>query len=78
MLLRITEKEAAATSIVRLPLDEFSAKVRTGPPKDPEEDHDLPHWAGVVPLGMANGAPIDSPDLKPGRVAPGYAVRYKR
>ncbi|MEP7104551.1 MAG: pyridoxamine 5'-phosphate oxidase family protein [Chloroflexota bacterium] len=73
-----TPKEAAATSIVRLPLDEVSAKVRTGPPKDPEEDHDLPHWAGVVPLGMATGAPVDSPDLKPGRVPPGYAVRYKR
>jgi uncharacterized protein len=73
-----TPKEAAATTIVRLPLEEFSAKVRTGPPKDPEEDLDLPHWAGVVPLALAAGTPLDSPDLKPGRVPPEYAVRYRR
>jgi nitroimidazol reductase NimA-like FMN-containing flavoprotein (pyridoxamine 5'-phosphate oxidase superfamily) len=73
-----TPKEAAATTIVRLALEEFSAKVRTGPPKDPEEDLDLPHWAGVVPLALAAGTPLDSPDLKPGRVLPEYAVRYRR
>jgi nitroimidazol reductase NimA-like FMN-containing flavoprotein (pyridoxamine 5'-phosphate oxidase superfamily) len=73
-----TPKEATATTIVRLPLEEFSAKVRTGPPKDPEEDLDLPIWAGVVPLGLATAAPLDSPDLMPGPVPPEYAVRYRR
>ena len=73
-----TEKESVATSIVRLPIEEFSSKVRTGPPKDPAEDHDLPHWAGVVPFVLATAPPVDSPDLKPGRRRPAYAVRYTR
>ena len=73
-----TEKESASTTIVRLPIEEFSAKVRTGPPKDPSDDHDLPHWAGVVPFVLATAPPEDSPDLKPGRRPPAYAVRYTR
>jgi uncharacterized protein len=73
-----TPKETAATTIVRLPITEFSAKVRTGPPRDPVEDHDLPHWAGVVPFVLATAAPEDSPDLKPGRKPPRYARRYTR
>lgn len=73
-----TDKEADATTIVRLPITEFSAKVRTGPPKDPVEDHDLPHWAGVVPFLLATAPPEDSPDLKPGRKPPAYALRYSR
>jgi len=73
-----TEKEAAATTIVRLPIREFSAKVRSGPPKDPAEDHDLPHWAGVVPFLLATAPPEDSPDLKSGLGAPAYALRYTR
>lgn len=73
-----TPKETAATTIVRLPITEFSAKVRTGPPKDPAEDHDLPHWAGVVPFVLATGPPEDSPDLKPGPQPPPYTLRYSR
>jgi len=73
-----TPKETAATTIVRLPISEFSAKVRSGPPKDPPEDHDLPYWAGVLPFILATGEPQDSPDLKPGRPAPRYAYPYKR
>ncbi len=73
-----TEKEADATTIVRLPIKEFSAKVRTGPPKDPVEDHDLPHWAGVVPFVLATAPPEESPDLKPGRPRPPYTLRYTR
>ena len=45
-----TEKELRATHVLALPLDEVSAKVRTGPPIDDEEDYALPVWAGVAPL----------------------------
>jgi len=73
-----TEKEAASTTIVRLPIREFSAKVRSGPPKDPAEDHDLPHWAGVVPFVLTTAPPENSPDLRPGRRVPDYASLYSR
>lgn len=53
-----TEKELAATTVVRLPIVEASAKVRTGPPIDAKEDLDLPIWGGVVPLRLEPGAPI--------------------
>lgn len=52
------DKELAATSVLSLALDEASAKVRTGGPKDDEEDMSWPCWAGVVPLSLAAGAPI--------------------
>src|SRR5215469_13873405 len=46
------ERELKATSVLRVPIEEFSAKVRTGPPIDDEEDFSFPTWAGVVPLEM--------------------------
>src|SRR3954467_15781118 len=52
------EKELKATSVLRLPIEEFSAKVRTGPPMDDEEDYSFPTWAGVIPLEIAAGEPI--------------------
>src|SRR5712675_429748 len=52
------EKELKATSVLRLPLTEFSAKVRVGPAIDDEEDYSFPTWAGVIPLDIAVGAPI--------------------
>ncbi len=55
----ITAKEIAGTRIVALRIDEASAKVRTGPPIDEPEDHDLPIWAGVIPLSVTPGAPIE-------------------
>jgi nitroimidazol reductase NimA-like FMN-containing flavoprotein (pyridoxamine 5'-phosphate oxidase superfamily) len=45
-----TKQELDATLVLSLPLDEASAKVRTGPPIDDEEDYELPIWAGVLPL----------------------------
>ena len=48
-----TEQELKATWILSIPLDEASAKVRTGPPEDEPEDLDLPVWAGVVPIHLA-------------------------
>jgi hypothetical protein len=72
------ERELKATSILCVPIEEFSAKVRTGPPIDDEPDYAFPTWAGVVPLEMTAGAPIDDPRLDPGREVPAYAKHYVR
>jgi len=68
-----TDTELAATSILRLPLDEFSAKVRIGPPVDKDEDLALPVWAGVIPLRFVAGAPIADAGCDPNLTAPTYA-----
>ncbi len=68
------DKELAATRVMALPLDEVSAKIRTGPPIDEPEDMVLPCWAGVIPLHVVVGDPIDSPDLRPGPTAPAREV----
>lgn len=54
----VTDQELAATSVLALPIDEASAKVRTGPPKDDGDDLDWPAWAGVVPLALMHGTPV--------------------
>lgn len=72
------ERELKATSVLRVPIEEFSAKVRVGPPIDDEEDYSFPTWAGVVPLEMVAGRPIDDARLVPGIDAPGYARDYTR
>jgi nitroimidazol reductase NimA-like FMN-containing flavoprotein (pyridoxamine 5'-phosphate oxidase superfamily) len=56
-----SEKQLRATRVVALPLDEASAKVRTGPPKDEEEDYALPVWAGELPLRLEPLAPVADP-----------------
>ncbi len=61
-----TAKEAQGTSVLRLSLENASAKVRTGPPIDDEEDYDVDVWAGVVPVTTTLGTPEPDPDLKPG------------
>jgi nitroimidazol reductase NimA-like FMN-containing flavoprotein (pyridoxamine 5'-phosphate oxidase superfamily) len=61
-----TSKELQSTFVLALPLDEVSAKVRTGPPIDDEEDYTLPIWAGVVPLRTTPGEPIADPRIVPG------------
>jgi nitroimidazol reductase NimA-like FMN-containing flavoprotein (pyridoxamine 5'-phosphate oxidase superfamily) len=58
-----TAQEMKATSVLRLPITEASAKIRTGPPKDDEADYALPIWAGVVPLQTVAGEPIADPRL---------------
>lgn len=60
------DKEMRSTTILSLPIDEASAKVRTGPPLDDGEDLSLPVWAGVVPLHLAASVPIDDPALARG------------
>jgi nitroimidazol reductase NimA-like FMN-containing flavoprotein (pyridoxamine 5'-phosphate oxidase superfamily) len=72
------EKEIKATLVLRLPITEFSAKVRQGPVIDDEEDYAFPTWAGVIPLEMVAGAPLDDARLMAGQVAPGYAKGYSR
>lgn len=56
-------KELKATELIRIPLDESSAKVRTGDPIDDEEDLELRHWAGIIPLQTIARTPIASTDL---------------
>lgn len=63
-----TEQELKATSVLALPLEEVSAKVRTGPPVDDEEDYSMPIWAGVVPV-----RPVLGEALPDDRVLPGVA-----
>ena len=72
------ERELKATSVLRVPIDEFSAKVRTGPVVDDEEDYSFPTWAGVVPLEMVAGAPIDDLRLDPKIGTPAYLRQYSR
>jgi nitroimidazol reductase NimA-like FMN-containing flavoprotein (pyridoxamine 5'-phosphate oxidase superfamily) len=72
------ERELKATSVLRVPIEEFSAKVRQGPVVDDEEDYSFPSWAGVVPLEMVAGAPIDDARLPSSREVPAYAKNYSR
>ncbi|MFF3305548.1 pyridoxamine 5'-phosphate oxidase family protein [Streptomyces sp. NPDC002908] len=65
-------KELAATAVIRLDLDEVSAKIRTGGPNDEPEDLALPYWAGVVPLAPGYAAPVPSDDLDPAVEVPDY------
>lgn len=71
-------KEDRAVSILRVPIEEFSGKTRTGPPQDPLVDRDLPHWAGVIPLHLAPAPAVDSPDLRADLEQPAYIVNYRR
>ncbi|MFF4322776.1 pyridoxamine 5'-phosphate oxidase family protein [Streptomyces sp. NPDC001568] len=65
-------RELAATAVIRLDLEEVSAKLRTGGPNDDAEDLDLPFWSGVVPVAPAYGAPVPAADLAPGIATPDY------
>jgi nitroimidazol reductase NimA-like FMN-containing flavoprotein (pyridoxamine 5'-phosphate oxidase superfamily) len=73
-----SENELKATSILRLPLTEVSAKVRSGPPEDDAEDYALRVWAGVVPLRLAAEAPIRDERCDASIPVPHYAARYQR
>jgi hypothetical protein len=68
-----TRQELKGTSILALPLDEASAKLRAGGPVDDDEDYALDVWAGVVPLALAAGAPEADPRLRDG-IAPSASV----
>lgn len=72
------EKEIQATTVLAMPIDEASVKIRSGPPKDAAKDLDLPYWAGVIPLSLASGEPIPDPAMKEERPVPDYAQAYSR
>ncbi|WP_371651007.1 MULTISPECIES: pyridoxamine 5'-phosphate oxidase family protein [unclassified Streptomyces] len=65
-------KELAATAVIRLDLNEVSAKVRTGGPNDEPEDSTLPHWTGVLPVVRGYGTPVPADDLDPSVRLPEY------
>ena len=73
-----TEQEMKATTVLALPLEEVSAKVRTGGPIDDEEDYALATWAGVLPLSITPAEPVPDTRLKPGTDVPGYMKNYRR
>jgi uncharacterized protein len=64
--------EWKATMVLAFHIDEASAKVRTGPPKDDEEDYAMNTWAGVQPMKLVRFAPVPDPDLKAGVELPSY------
>jgi uncharacterized protein len=73
-----SEPEMRATVVLSLELAEASAKVRTGPPLDDEEDYELRVWAGVIPLRLAAEPAIADPCLPADIDVPGYASKYER
>jgi nitroimidazol reductase NimA-like FMN-containing flavoprotein (pyridoxamine 5'-phosphate oxidase superfamily) len=73
-----TANELKATSVLAIPIEQASAKVRTGPPLDDEEDYELEAWAGVIPLTSVAGAPEADPRLRAGIAAPPYVTGYGR
>jgi uncharacterized protein len=71
-------RELAATAVLALPLEEVSAKVRTGDPKDDDEDYGLPVWAGVLPLVLTPGEPVPDSRLDPTIAMPSYVTTWSR
>ena len=69
-----TEKELRATKVLRITIEEASAKIRTGPPLDDEEDYMLPNWAGEIPIRTAVSAPIPDPRLRTDIRIPDYLM----
>jgi nitroimidazol reductase NimA-like FMN-containing flavoprotein (pyridoxamine 5'-phosphate oxidase superfamily) len=67
-----TRKELKGTAALALPITEGSAKVRTGPPIDEDEDYALGAWAGVVPMRLETLPPVPDPQLRDGIESPGY------
>ena len=73
-----TEKELSATSILRIPLEEMSAKIRSGPVEDNADDYGLDVWAGIVPLDVVAGEPMRDDRCDPSIPTPPYAQKYSR
>ncbi len=71
-------RELQFTKVLALEIEEASAKVRTGPPLDDPEDLEHPCWAGVIPLTLQAGEPLDDTAHPPTKPAPAYAKGYRR
>lgn len=69
---RPSAQELKATAVLAMTIEEGSAKVRTGPPNDDDEDYALDAWAGVVPLRLAAAAPEPDPQLRAGIAIPDH------
>ena len=67
-----SSREFNRTAVVAVPIAEASAKVRTGPPSDDDDDYSLDVWAGVVPVSLQPGAPVPDPRLRAGIAVPSY------
>ncbi len=72
------EKELEVTSVIAVAIESASAKIRSGPPIDEEEDYALSIWAGVLPIDPKPGHPIPDPRLIKGVAPPKYIADYKR
>jgi nitroimidazol reductase NimA-like FMN-containing flavoprotein (pyridoxamine 5'-phosphate oxidase superfamily) len=72
------EQEMKATTVISFPISEASAKIRTGPPKDDEEDYAMQVWAGVLPLTQTPGSPIADERSPQGIDVPDYIRHYQR
>jgi uncharacterized protein len=72
------KEELKATAVLEFLIDEASAKIRTGPPVDDEEDYRLPVWAGIVPLQLEAKTPVPDPRLSRGAEPPPYVFRIKK
>jgi hypothetical protein len=73
-----SEKELRSTTVLAIPLEEVSAKVRTGPPLDDEEDYALPVWAGVLPLEITPRTSLPDDRLPNETAVPDYVRGYTR
>jgi uncharacterized protein len=73
-----SENELKATAVLALPIDEASAKVRSGGPVDDEDDYALPAWAGVIPLVSLPRSPEPDARLRAGIAPPAYVTGYRR
>jgi len=73
-----TPNELKATTVLSLPIEEASAKIRTGNPVDDEEDYAMNVWAGVLPVNLTVGKPIADAQLKNGIAIPSHVSKYKR
>ncbi|MDP7587074.1 MAG: pyridoxamine 5'-phosphate oxidase family protein [Dehalococcoidia bacterium] len=76
-LRQMTDQEAKATTVFSMPIDEGSAKVRSGPPVDDDEDYSLPIWAGVLPLSQVLHAPEPDPKNVGGLEVPAHVRDFK-
>jgi hypothetical protein len=73
-----SEAEVAATTVLKIPIKEASAKTRSGPPSDAAGDMHLPVWSGVIPLQTAAIEPEPDPTMEPGIDVPRYVTNYRR
>lgn len=73
-----TELELKGTSVLKLPIDEASAKIRTGDPIDDEEDYEMKVWAGILPLELQCASPVRDPRLQRQTEVPAYIAHYSR